>query len=69
MPYSIRRAMSGKPNIKEWYTHVREGNYEEPVKFLTQERAQQVANEWGGSAEVVEVIFGAGETEADISNN
>ena len=62
MPFSLKRPMKDKPQIKEWYSHDPDNDgYEEIVKYKTRERAQEVAKQWGGSVEIVEVIWGAGE--------
>lgn len=64
MPFSIRRPMKDKPQIKEWYSHDPDNDgYEEIVKYKTRERAQEVAKQWGGSVEIVEVKWSAGDND------
>lgn len=69
MPFSVRRPRADKPKIKEWYSHDPDGDgYVEIVKYKTRERAQEIATEWGGSAEVVEVQWTAGQDDETYPN-
>lgn len=62
MPFSLKRPKLDNPAVKEWKSHdLYETGYVEITKFKTIERAQAAADEWGGTVEIVEVEWGAGE--------
>lgn len=70
MPFSLKRVNAANPKLKEWKSHQPDptSSYVEVVKYKTRARAEQVAAEWGGSPEVVEVPWGAGEEESSYPN-
>jgi len=69
MPFSIKRPNLDNPKVKEWKSHdLYKTGYVEITKFKTKERAAEVAAEWGGDTEIVEVPWGAGEEPDEYPN-
>lgn len=67
MPYALKKPHPTVPNVKVWHTWDPDGDgYEEVRKFVTQEQAQEFADNFA-DVEIVEVAYEIGQDDDYIS--